>query len=136
MRKLTEAHRMIGSAERLLWPGKRPTSRVAVSMPRSAEVWDERGEPHEHGISDATNTNLNGSTVDHMTEVADLYLVLQRANWTGERISQLWVSLAQLSRVPRRITSMKRRALTWSHSKGGVTVQLPLDSSDILMVDW
>ena len=30
--------------------------------------------------SDATNTNLNGATVDYMAEVFDLYLALQHAN--------------------------------------------------------
>lgn len=78
--KMAEAHRMIGAAERLLWPGQRPPSDVAILMPRSAQVWDAKYQPIARGIEDATNTQLNRHTVDYMAEVFDLYLALQHAN--------------------------------------------------------
>lgn len=80
LRKMAEAHRMIGAAEDLLWEGKRPRSDVAILMPRSAQVWDAKDIPIPNQIQDATNVNLNGSTVDYMAEVYDLYLALQHAN--------------------------------------------------------
>jgi len=73
--KMAEAHRMIGAAEDVLWPGKRPHTEVAILAPRSAEVWDRQDK-----IEDATNNRLNNSTVDYMAEVFDLYLALQHAN--------------------------------------------------------
>lgn len=78
--KMAEAHKMIGAAEDLLWPGKRPAPQVAILHPRSAQMWDAREQVVAKGISDATNHNLNGSTVDHLAEVFDIYLALQHAN--------------------------------------------------------
>ncbi len=78
--KMAEAHRMIGQAEDLLWNGHRPASRLAILAPRSAQMWDARGIEIQKKIRDATNTNLNGATVDYMAEVFDLYLALQHAN--------------------------------------------------------
>jgi hypothetical protein len=78
--KLAEAHRLIGAAEDLLWPGQRPRPEVAILAPRSAEPWDAKGMRVARGISDATNTDLNRATVDYMAEVFDLYLALQHAN--------------------------------------------------------
>ena len=43
-------------------------------------MWDAKSIPIPTQISDATNTDLNRSTVDYMAEVADLYLALQHAN--------------------------------------------------------
>jgi hypothetical protein len=80
LRKLAQANSMIGAAEDVLWPGKRPRARVAILSPKSSEMWDAKGIPIPTQISDATNTDLNGSTVDYMAEVADLYLALQHAN--------------------------------------------------------
>jgi len=71
---MTEAHRLIAIAEPLLWPGRPRQAEVAILMPRSAQVWDPLG------ISDATNVRLNGSTVDYMTEVYNLFLALMHAN--------------------------------------------------------
>lgn len=78
--KMAEAHRMIGAAEDLLWHGRRPQTAVALLAPRSAQMWDAHEQPIAKGLSDATNTNLNGSTVDYLAEVFDLYLALQHAN--------------------------------------------------------
>jgi hypothetical protein len=80
LRKLAQANAMIGAAEDVLWPGKRPRPRVAILSPKSSEMWDAKGIPIPTQIADATNTDLNGSTVDYMAEVADLYLALQHAN--------------------------------------------------------
>src|SRR5262249_34424170 len=62
LRQIAAANGMLGAAEELLWPGKRPRADVALLMPRSAEVWDPVG------VQDATNPNLNGATVDYMAE--------------------------------------------------------------------
>jgi Beta-galactosidase trimerisation domain len=80
LRKIAEANRMIGRAEDLLWPGKPPRAEVAILAPRSAQVWDAHGIPLPPQIQDSTNANLNGSTVDYLAEVADLYLALQHQN--------------------------------------------------------
>lgn len=78
--KMAEAHRMIGKAEDLLWPGRMPKSPVAILMPRSAQVWDAKDIKIPHQIRDATNTSLNRNTVDYMAETFNLYLALQHAN--------------------------------------------------------
>jgi hypothetical protein len=80
LHKLARAFAMVGAAEDVLWPGTRPRSRVAILSPKSSEMWDAKSIPIPKQISDATNTDLNGSTVDYMAEVADLYLALQHAN--------------------------------------------------------
>lgn len=78
--KMAEAHRMIGAAEELLWHGKVPQPQVAILAPRSAEMWDAKDIAVPRRISDATNTNMNGATVDYMAEVFNLYFALQHAN--------------------------------------------------------
>ncbi len=78
--KMAEAHAMIGAAEELLWPGRRPKPQAAILHPRSAQVWDAREIAIPAQIQDATNTQLNRSTVDYMAETFDLYLALQHAN--------------------------------------------------------
>jgi hypothetical protein len=78
--EMAEAHRMIGAAENLLWPGKRPQSQVAILAPRSAELWDAMETLSPTGIIDVTNTDLTANTVDYMAEVFGLYLALQHAN--------------------------------------------------------
>src|SRR5215469_17301789 len=80
LQKIAQANAMIGAAEDVLWPGKRPRAQVAILSPKSSEMWDAKGIPIPLQISDATNTDLNRSTVDYMAEVADLYLALQHAN--------------------------------------------------------
>ena len=80
LRKLAQANMMIGAAEDVLWPGKRSHTRVAILSPKSSEMWDAKSIAIPTQISDATNTDLNRSTVDYMAEVADLYLALQHAN--------------------------------------------------------
>jgi hypothetical protein len=72
--RLARAHRLIATAEPLLWPGRPRPADVALLMPRSAQAWDPRG------IEDATNVRLNHSTVDYMAEVYNLYLAFMHAN--------------------------------------------------------
>jgi hypothetical protein len=90
LRKMAEAHRMIGSAEELLWPGVRQPAEVAILQPKSSEPWDEKG------ISDATNSNLNGATVGYMAEVFDLYLGLQHADIPADFVEEEDLSPAGL----------------------------------------
>jgi hypothetical protein len=80
LRKIAEVNGMIGAAEDVLLPGKRPRPQVAILMPRSAQAWDAKGIDVPRQIQDATNTDLNGKTVDYMAEVFDLYLALQHDN--------------------------------------------------------
>jgi hypothetical protein len=80
LQRIAQANAMIGAAEDVLWPGKRPRARVAILSPKSSEMWDAKGIPIPTQVSDATNTDLNRFTVDYMAEVADLYLALQHAN--------------------------------------------------------
>jgi len=86
--QLAEAHRMIGAAEDVLWPGKPPRSEVAILAPRSAEMWDAKEIAVTNQIQDATNNDLNRATVDYMAEVFDLYLALQHANIAVEFIDE------------------------------------------------
>jgi len=86
--KMAEAHRMIGAAEDLLWPGRRPRPQVAVLAPRSAEAWDAKEIPIPLQIRDATNNHLNRATVDYMAEVFDLYLALQHANIPADFVEE------------------------------------------------
>ena len=78
--KIAEANAMVGAAEDLLLPGRRPRPRVAILSPRSSQMWDAKEQTGAQGLSDATNTNLNGATVDYMAEVFNLYLACQHAN--------------------------------------------------------
>jgi len=96
--KLAQANAMIGAAEDVLWPGKRPRARVAILSPKSSEMWDAKGIPIPTQISDATNTDLNRSTVDYMSEVADLYLALQHANIPVDFIEEEDLSHSGLAR--------------------------------------
>ncbi len=86
--QMAEAHRMIGAAEDVLWPGKPPRSEVAILMPRSSLVWDAQEIALPNQIQDATNNDLNRSTVDYMAEVFDLYLALQHANIPAEFVDE------------------------------------------------
>ncbi len=42
LRKLAQAYAMVGAAEDVLWPGKRPQARVAILSPKSSEMWDAK----------------------------------------------------------------------------------------------
>ncbi len=86
--KMAEAHRMIGAAEDVLWPGKPPRSEVAILMPRSSLMWDAKDIAIPTEIQDATNNDLNRATVDYMAEVFDLYLALQHANIPAEFVDE------------------------------------------------
>ena len=59
LRKLAQANAMIGAAEDVLWPGKRPQARVAILSPKSSEMWDAKSIAIPTQISDAANTDLN-----------------------------------------------------------------------------
>ena len=87
--QMAEAHRMIGAAEDVLWPGKPPRSEVAILAPRMlAWSWDAREIAMPNQIQDATNNNLNRATVDYMAKVFDLYLALQHANIPVEFVDE------------------------------------------------
>lgn len=86
--KMAEAHRMIGQAEDLLWEGRTPNPQVGILLPRSSQMWDAKDQKIASGISDATNGNMNGSTVDYMAEVFNLYLALQHANVPVEFVDE------------------------------------------------
>jgi hypothetical protein len=79
---------VIGRAEDLLWPGARPKPQVAILHPRSSQVWDLKEMAVAEGISDATNTDLTGRTVDHMAEVFGIYLALQHANVPADVVDE------------------------------------------------
>ena len=85
---MARAHAMLGAAEELLWPGKRPAPHVAILAPRSAQAWDAKAQAVAKGISDATNNQLNRSTVCYMAEAFDLYLALQHANIPVDFVSE------------------------------------------------
>jgi hypothetical protein len=96
LRKIAESNYLIGRAEELLWPGRRPRSQVAILAPRSAELWDERDMSRPVQIQDATNTNQNAGTVDYMAEMADLYLALQHQNIPVDFVDEDQLSRASL----------------------------------------
>lgn len=52
---------------------------AAFLKPRSAQLWDAKEVALPRQIQNATNHNLNGSTVDYLAGVFDLYLALQHA---------------------------------------------------------
>ncbi|MHB9110252.1 MAG: beta-galactosidase trimerization domain-containing protein [Armatimonadota bacterium] len=96
--QMAEAHRMIGAAEELLWPGRTPRPQVAILSPRSAQMWDCKNVPIPNDIIyDATNTNLNGRTVDYMAEVYDLYVALQHANIPTDLVEEEDLNPAHLA---------------------------------------
>ena len=70
--KLAEAHRMIGKAEDLLWPGKRPRAQVAILAPRSAELWDKTISP----------------APGYLAEEANVYRALQKANVPADFVEE------------------------------------------------
>ena len=78
---VADAHRMIGKAEDLLWPGKRPRAQVAILAPRSAELW---------------NTATISAPV-YLTEAFNLYRVLQRANVPADFVEEDDLSPAGLA---------------------------------------
>lgn len=87
-RQIADANQVIGKAEDLLWPGRKPRAQVAILAPRSSEFWDQKGIPNPTGISDATNNKLNAFTVDYMAEVANIYLALQHANIPADFVDE------------------------------------------------
>lgn len=94
--KMAEAHAMIGAAEDLLWPGRRPTPQVAILSPRSSQPWDAQDIDAPTQIYDATNTNLNGRTVDYLAETFNLYTALQYANIPTDFVEDIDLSPAGL----------------------------------------
>ncbi len=86
---MAKAHGMVAKAEPLLSPGKRPAITTALLFPRSAQMWDVKGDAPKpiltfkgmrHPVSDATNTNLDRLTVDYLAELNGLYVALQHSN--------------------------------------------------------
>jgi len=94
---MARAHSMLGAAEEVIWPGRRPNASVAILAPRSAQAWDAKSQVVAKGISDATNNQLNRATVDYMAEVFDLYLALQHANIPVDFVSEDDLTKAGLS---------------------------------------
>ncbi len=87
--KMAQAHAMVAKAEPLLYPGKRPAIYTALLFPRSAQMWDFKGDAPKgkltlkgirYPISDATNTHLDKETVDYLAELNALYVALQHQN--------------------------------------------------------
>jgi hypothetical protein len=119
---MTEAHRLIAIAEPLLWPGRPRPSDLAILMPRSAQVWDP------NGISDATNVRLNGSTVDYMTEVYNLFLAFMHANIPVDFVEEDQLTVEGLKGIkvlyvtePNVPEENQKQLVTWV-SKGGTLV--------------
>ena len=77
---MAQAHKMLGAAEDVLWPGRRPAGEVAIVAPRSSQTWDAKNIPIPNQIQDMTNTAPWRGTVDYMAEVFCLYTALQHAN--------------------------------------------------------
>ncbi|MGD0090470.1 MAG: beta-galactosidase trimerization domain-containing protein [Planctomycetota bacterium] len=71
---MARAHRIIGQAEDVLWPGRPARNETAILYPKSAEPWDA------NGVVDATNVVPFTSTTDYMGEVYCLHRVCQRLN--------------------------------------------------------
>ena len=86
--KMAEAHRMIGKAEDLLWPGTRPRAQVAILHPRSAEMWDERNIPIAGPIA---------QSADYIAEEKHLYLALQHADIPADFVEEDDLSLKGLA---------------------------------------
>jgi hypothetical protein len=68
--KIAAAHRMIGAAEDLLWPGKPPRAQVAILVQRSAEVWD----------SAAPSASTYDLKTKYEQEIYGVYEALEHAN--------------------------------------------------------
>lgn len=79
---MAKAHRMIGAAEDVLWPGRPPKAKVGIVYPRSALAWDGRDIQRlgETTLYDATKTNLLTATPDYLAEAFSLYTALQHQN--------------------------------------------------------
>ena len=88
LRQEAEANGIIGAAEDLLWPGKRPRAQVAILWPRSSFAWDIKGRVVDTPIQDATNFSLNGSTVDYLCEAYNHYCALQHANIPADFVDE------------------------------------------------
>ena len=71
---MVEAHRLIGKAEEVLWPGVQARGQVAILYPRSSFIWDPKG------TQDATNMYLTHKTVDYLMEVYSTHLAFQHLN--------------------------------------------------------
>ena len=127
--KMAEAHAMIGRAEDLLMPGRPVPARVAILMPRSAQMWDAKDIEIPNQIYDATNTRPWTRTVDYMAEVFGLYTALQHVNiptdffdeddlTSVEALSRYDVLYVTAPNVPTESLDALRR---WLHD-GGVLV--------------
>ncbi|SVC48676.1 uncharacterized protein METZ01_LOCUS301530, partial [marine metagenome] len=81
--RMSRAHHMIGKAEDVLWPGKRPTSEVAMLFPMSPQVWDQPG------IFDATNTLVYFKTMSYMGEIYSQFFSLLRRNVPVDFVEEL-----------------------------------------------
>ena len=88
--RMAHAHRMIGKAEDVLWPGRRPLSDVAILSPQSPQVWDTVGP------FDATNTLVYFKTMAYMGEIYSQFFSLLRFNIQADFIEELDLTAAGL----------------------------------------
>ena len=75
---ITRSLDIIGAAEPVLFPGRRPAAEIAILYPRSSFMWDEWGQKSPTTIEDETNSNMDGRTTDYMAEVHGLFALLSQ----------------------------------------------------------
>eukprot|EP01079_Euglenida_sp_SAG-EU17-18_P003689 gene3689-685_t len=85
---ITQALDLIGAAEDVFLPGRRPAARIAIVYPRSSFAWDEWGVPHPTAVVDETNGDMAGHTMDYSAEVYGLYSLLQYNNVPADFIDE------------------------------------------------
>lgn len=91
-RGIMRAAKILSKAEDLMYDGKPPIPQVAILIPQSSIVWDQKEMEIATGIVDATNTFLNGATTTYMAEVYDLFLALMHLNIPVDFIDELDLS--------------------------------------------
>ena len=81
--QMAEAHRMIGKAEDVLWPGVRPRRKRPSSLRAARHCGTRRISRSRATSRTITNGHMNAHTVDYMAEVYDLYLALRTRQRSG-----------------------------------------------------
>ncbi len=129
---MVKAHRAIGRAEPLLWPGRMPVAQVALLHPRSSQPWDALTPARKKvQIQGATNTHMNARRTGYLSELFDLYLALQHANVPADVIDE--DMLRQDKLAPYRVLYVtgpdlpeegQRQLLAWVRG-GGTLVLVP-----------
>ena len=129
---MVKAHRAIGRAEALLWPGKMPPAEVALLHSRSSQPWDALAPARkEVQIQGATNNHMNARRTGYLAELFDLYLALQHANVTADVIDEDMLTPMKLA--PYRVLYLtgpdlpeeaQREVVAWVR-RGGTLVVVP-----------